>query len=61
MNDNNFKCSEYGSIDEESSSREGALGLPKWNVEAHVVSCGPPRGSEYQDISRGNWVKVNYL
>ena len=58
MNDNNFKCSEYGSNVEESSGGVRALGLPNRNVEAHVVGSGPPRGPECPDIRRGNVISI---
>ena len=61
MNHDNSKCSEYGSNVKESSGGGRALGLPNRNVEAHVVSSGPPRGPEYQCIRRGNRVNIIFI
>ena len=57
MNDNNSKFREHGSNVEESLGG-GASGLPNRNVEAHVVSSGPPRGPECPDIRRGNVIFI---
>ena len=56
---NNLKCSDYGSNVEESSGGGTGLGLPNWNVEAHVVSSGPPSGPECPDVRRDNVIFIS--